>query len=75
MRGCFLFSLHALVATALLTRVGLYVYLGLNTTTVQDQWDNQLNRTCRSPLEEVRQKALFLCEGNISLSVSLFFRW
>lgn len=41
---CFLFSLHALVATVLLTRVGPCVYFRLDTRTVQDQQENQWNR-------------------------------
>lgn len=42
---CFLVSLRALVATALLTRVSLCVYFGLDTRTVEDQWENHWNRT------------------------------
>lgn len=43
---CFLFSLHALVATALLTRVGprVCLYSRPDARTVPDQWENQWNR-------------------------------
>lgn len=42
---CFLFSLHALLATALLTSDCLYVYFGRDIRTVLEQWANQWNRT------------------------------
>ena len=71
--GCCLFSLHALVATALLTRVGLYVYFGLDMRTVQDPCENQWNRTWQENMkgpfggDETEED----CGGNILLSVCL----
>lgn len=56
----FLFSLHALVATALLTRVGAHVYFGVLTPghrrISERAAERELDRrTLRSPLEELRQ--------------------
>lgn len=56
----FLFSLHALVATALLTRVGPRVYFGVLTPghrriSERAAGKEHDRRTLRFPLEELRQ--------------------
>lgn len=64
---CFLFSLHALVVTALLSRVCPNVYFRLDRRTVQDHRENQWNSTWQwlwcIPMEALWKNKDFLSVG------------